>query len=315
MMNKKRIFSLLIIAVICIFGSLSISYAASIKWDGLTRTYLIHVPPSLTKSKPVPLVIALHGGGGMGKNMIKLTPGGFDQLADQDGFIVVYPDGLGKNWNDGRSNKEVDYRAHKENVDDVGFISALIDNLINEYNVDPKRVYVTGISNGAMMTYRLGCELSEKIAAIAPVAGNIPQNLLSRCQPHKPVSVLVINNTNDPLMPYKGGDITGPYGKRKLGKVISVAESVDFWVKQNNCNTKAIVTDSDIDPKDGTRVHREIFYGGKDGTEVILYSIEGGGHTWPGGYQYFPEWLIGKTSREFDANQVIWDFFKAHTKK
>jgi len=125
----------------------------------------------------LPLVIVLHGGGGTGEDQVKLTEGGLNTLADKEGFIVVYPDGFDKHWNDGRSGEETGYRTQEENIDDVGFISSLISYFIKELNIDPKRVYVTGMSNGAMMSYRLACELTEKIAAVAPVAGNMPQNL------------------------------------------------------------------------------------------------------------------------------------------
>jgi polyhydroxybutyrate depolymerase len=139
--------------------------------DSLKRTFNIHIPASFDKTVQLPLVIALHGRGANGASMVFLTHKGFNKMADKDGFIMVYPDGIELNWNDGRMDEEANDRAHRENIDDVGFISALIDSLINDYNIDPKRVYVTGISNGAIMSYRLACELSDKITAIAPVDG------------------------------------------------------------------------------------------------------------------------------------------------
>ncbi len=237
-------------------------------------------------------------------------------MSDKEGFIVVYPDGIEKHWNDGRSGGETGYRVHKENIDDVGFISTLIDYLIKELNIDPKRVYVTGMSNGAIMSYRLACELTEKIAAIAPVTGNMPQNIYPSCSPLRPISVLAINNVNDPLMPWAGKDITGPFGLKKLGKVLSASDTIRFWVTHNNCTSSpVIIEEPDRDPKDGTRVRKKVYGNGKDGTEVILYAIEGGGHTWPGGWQYLPERIVGKTTRDIDANEVIWDFFKKHSTK
>lgn len=283
--------------------------------DGLKRTFHVHIPSLYKKSNPIPLVIALHGRGGNGESMILVTRKGFDKLSDRDGFFVVYPDGIELNWNDGRIDEQVNDRAHKENIDDVGFISALIDFMIKEYNIDSKRVYVTGISNGAIMSYRLACEISHKIAAIAPVDGNIPQALNPECSQEMPVSVLAINNINDPLVPFDGGEIVGHFGLKRLGKVLSVNESVYYWVTRNGCYQTPVVTvEPDRDPKDGTRVKREEYRNGKDGTEVILYAIYGGGHTWPGGYQYLPAWIIGKTSRDIDANEVIWSFFKNHSR-
>lgn len=281
----------------------------------MERTFHIHFPQSYIKSLRLPLVIAMHGRGGEGESMILVTRRGFNQLADRDGFIVVYPDGIEKNWNDGRLDEEADDRAHKENIDDVGFISALIDKMIKDYNVNPKRIYVTGISNGAIMSYRLACELSSKITAIAPVDGNIPYLLLHECSPSRAVSVLAINNVDDPLVPFEGGEIWGHFHRVKLGRVLSVNESISFWVHKDKCSAIPFIEqEPDRDPTDGTRVLRKEFTKGIDKTEVILYKIDGGGHTWPGGLQYLPAWLIGKTSRDIDANEVIWNFFKKHTR-
>jgi polyhydroxybutyrate depolymerase len=283
--------------------------------DNLERTFNIHIPSLYDKLVQLPLVIALHGRGGNGESMILVTRKGFDKLADKDGFFVVYPDGIELNWNDGRMDEEANDRAHRENIDDVGFISALIDYMIEDYNIDPKRVYVTGISNGAIMSYRLACELSNKIAAIAPVDGNIPHLLFPECSPSMPVSVLAINNVNDPLVPFEGGEINSIFHRIKLGKVLSVNESIEFWVKRNQCsNIPVVAEEPDKDPEDGTRVTRKQYTNGIDGTEVILYAVDGGGHTWPGGFQYLPKWIIGKTSRDIDANMVIWDFFKRHSR-
>ena len=288
---------------------------ASIMHDNLERTFHIHIPSSFDKSVKVPLVIALHGRGGNGESMVLVTRKGFNRLAEKDGFIVAYPDGIELNWNDGRIDQEANDRAHRENIDDVGFISALIDTLISDYGIDPGRIYVTGISNGAIMSYRLACELSHKITAIAPVDGNIPQPLFPDCMPSNPVSVLAINNINDPLVPFEGGEIYGHFHTIKLGKVLSANESIEFWVKRNKCEpTPVVIEEPDRDPKDGTRVMRKEYVNHKNGTEVILYSVDGGGHTWPGGFQYLPAWVIGKTSRDIDANEVIWSFFRKHSR-
>ncbi len=212
-------------------------------------------------------------------------------------------------------DEEANDRAHRENIDDVGFLSALIDSMIKDYNINPKRVYVTGISNGAIMSYRLACELSYKITAIAPVDGNIPYLLLPACSPSRPVSVLAINNTDDPLVPFQGGEIYGRFHRLKLGKVLSVDESIGFWVNRNMCSITPVVDEvPDSDPRDGSTVTVKKYFNGIEGTEVILYAIDGGGHTWPGGFQYLPAGIIGKTCRDFDANEVIWSFFKKHSR-
>jgi polyhydroxybutyrate depolymerase len=283
--------------------------------DSLKRTFNIYIPSVHDRSVQVPLVIILHGRGTTGLSMVLLTHKGFNKLADKDGSIIVYPDGVELNWNDGRMDEEADDRAHRDNIDDVGFISALIDSMIMDYNINPKQVYATGISNGAIMSYRLACELSHKITAIAPVDGNIPVMLYPQCSPSRSVSVLAINNTDDPLVPFEGGEIIGKFRKVKLGKVLSVDESIGFWVYWNRCSVTPVVTEEpDRDPKDGTRVTKKEYVNNIDGTEVILYAINGGGHTWPGGIQYLPARIIGKTSRDIEANEVIWEFFKKHSR-
>jgi len=283
--------------------------------DSLKRSFRVHTPSDFKRNEQLPLVIALHGRGGNARSMILLTRKGFNRLSERDRFLVVYPDGIDRNWNDGRMDEEANDRAHRDNIDDVGFISALIDSLITDYNVDPKRIYVTGISNGAIMSYRLACELSDKITAIAPVDGNMPLYILPGCSPSRPISVLAINSTDDPLVPYNGGEIHGSIRRIKLGKVLSADESVMFWVKRDTCSLLPVITEEpDWDPEDGTRVRKILYPNGAEGTEVILYTIEGGGHTWPGGIQYLPVWIIGKTSWDIDANEVIWDFFKRHSR-
>jgi polyhydroxybutyrate depolymerase len=284
---------------------------SSIVTGGLERTYRIYISALYSPAKPMPLVLLLHGGGGTGEGMEKLTLGGFNRLADREGFVVVYPDGIEKHWNDGRGLE--DYRAHRENIDDVGFVSALIDHLKERWNIDLTRIYAAGISNGGQFSQRLACELSDRIAAIGVVAIQLPEHLSSSCAPKRPVSVLMMPGTEDPLVPWEGGEIGFRRG-RKFGRALSVPESMRFWAKHNQCPTSPLITyEPDRDPEDGTRVRRETYGPCGHETEVLLYAIEGGGHTWPGGDQYLPARIIGKTSRDIDANEVIWDFFKRHT--
>lgn len=281
----------------------------SFTWDGLKRTYAVHVPPSSGRTRPMPLVIALHGGGGSGAKMERLTRGGLNKLSDRDGVVVVYPDGIEQHWNDGR--EKVKYRAHREKIDDVGFLSALIDRLAESGNIDRKRVYVTGVSNGAMMSNRLACELTGRIAAIAPVAGNMPHDLLPHCSPSRSTPVLMISGTEDPMMPWAGGE--AHFLRLKFGKVRSVPDTIKFWVAHNRCApVPAVTREPDTDPQDGTRVRKEVYAGCEAETEVILYIVEGGGHAWPKGHRYLSERLIGKASQDIDANELIWDFFKKH---
>jgi polyhydroxybutyrate depolymerase len=278
-------------------------------WKGVERRYLVHAPRNRAPGVKAPLVLVLHGGGGNAEGTIKLTKHRWDELADRDGFVVVYPDAVDKNWNDGRTVESSE--AHREKVDDVGYFSAVIDAVSKSENVDPRRIYATGISNGGFMSHRLGRELSSRIAAIAPVAANLQTAEDFAVVPSRAVSVLAINGTEDPLVPFGGGDVH--FLKLKRGKCLSAKETIAWWVKVNGCAAEGVAgAVPDRDAGDGTTVRTETHGGGRDGTEVILYIVEHGGHTWPGGLQYLPAVLIGKTCRDFDASDVIWAFFKKH---
>jgi polyhydroxybutyrate depolymerase len=282
----------------------------SLTHDGLERTYLFHIPPSYDEAEPMPLVFALHGGGGTGENMIKLTEE-FNDLADEKGFLVVYPDGIEKHWNDGR--KIENRRAHADNIDDVGYLKALVEHISQDYFVDPARIYSTGISNGGQMSYRLACEAPGTFAAIAAVVASMSEELHATCSPEEPISVLVLNGTADPMVPWDGGTIR--VGRQEFGEAVSARETVDFWIEANQCDALPTVSElPDSDPEDGTRVNRETYQGCASGTSVELFTVGGGGHTWPSGWQYFPEWMVGVTSRDVDANTIIWSFFSEHFK-
>ncbi|OGF50273.1 MAG: hypothetical protein A2044_05455 [Candidatus Firestonebacteria bacterium GWA2_43_8] len=284
----------------------------SIIHGNLTRTFRVHNPKSKDIEKKFPLVIVLHGGGGTGLDMVKLTKGKFNELADKDGFIAVYPDGFRKTWNDGRPNAE-EMKIQKTE-DDVSFMSLLIDYFIKEYNVDGKRVYVTGISNGSTMASRLACELSEKITAVACVSGSIPKGVTWLSAPKKGISVIMLNGKSDTAVPWNGGN--GVLLGKTLGERLSVQSAADFWINNNKCplNTSISTAEPDLDPNDGTTVKKTVYGGGRDGSEVALYEINNGGHTWPGGVQYMPERFVGKTSRDINACEVIWEFFKKHSR-
>jgi polyhydroxybutyrate depolymerase len=286
---------------------LEYDYSASIMHNDIERTFIVHIGRSYDALEPTALLFVLHGGGSSAEVMPVFT--GFNAIADRESFIVVYPDGFENHWNDGREPKI--YRTHIENIDDTGFISSLIDALAVELNIDMTRIFATGISNGGMMSHRLACELSDRIAAIAAVASSIPVNMADIWNPSSSVSTLIINGTEDPLVPWEGGDIQ--LGEMSLGDVLSVSDTVEFWTSKNNCYVQPEVTRlSERNVNDGTSVWMETYTGCTSGTEVVLFGIDGGGHTWPGGYQYADEHLIGKTSYEFDASEIIWQFFKAH---
>lgn len=273
----------------------------SILVDGLERTYIVHLPPAYDSSKPYPLVIVLHGGGGNAENVIRMS--GMSEKADKENFMVVYPNGTGKfkdrflTWNTWIC---CGY-ALEQNINDVKFINKLIEKLQNELNIDSKRIFATGISNGGMMAYRLACECSDKIAAIAPVSGALNSE---NPNPTSPVSVIAFHGTADENLPYNGGMGKKSISKGRVDKPVSYA--INFWVIYDGCNTSPI-------REEFGNIIKERYAGGKVGTEVVLYTIKGGGHAWPGG-------TAGRRSgdqptQEISATDLMWEFFKAHPKQ
>ena len=283
--------------------------ARTVKVGDLNRTYYLHVPAKLPTDKPAPLVLMFHGGGGMPAFAERESK--FSELADREGFLVVYPEGIGKSWNDGRNDKVI--AAQRDKVDDLAFVAALIDDVAKDHKLDAKRVFSTGISNGAIFSHHLAANLSSRIAAIAPVVGGLAEASRDKFQPEKPVAVLILQGTDDPLVPYDGGDINA-LGSKRSG-IIATDDAVKKWVEHNGCQREAVTEELAYkDSKDGCRVKKFTYAKGRDGTEVVLYRIEGGGHTWPNGMQYLPERLIGRVCRDINGTEVIWEFFKSHPK-
>jgi polyhydroxybutyrate depolymerase len=223
-----------------------------------------------------------------------------DAVADEEGFVVAYPDGLQMGWNDGR----VETPAGRRGADDVGFLSALIDHFVAEYAADPARVYVAGISNGAMMSLRVACDLAGKVTAVGAVAGLHPE-ALGTCRPARPIPVVLFAGTADPIVPYAGGPILGD-----RGRVLSAPDTFARWATLDGCTSETLTADLPHTlADDRTRTRRLTHPRCVGGAKVVLYSVEGGGHTWPGGKQYLPEQVIGYTARELDASREMWRFF------
>jgi polyhydroxybutyrate depolymerase len=272
-------------------------------YGGRTRSYLYHLPPE-TSGQPDqkrPLIVALHGRYGDGVSQEKLAT--FTHIADRGEAIIVYPDGVEKSWNDYREKGP----AADLKVDDIGFIRALIDRFIADHGADPKRVYVTGMSNGAMMSYVAACELADKVAAVGTVAGLFPLNATDRCKPSRPMPMMIVAGTHDKLMPYDGGDVADD-----RGTVMSAAQTRDYFATKNRCGNPAPSRYQDPADDDTRARWEESTSGCKENAEVILLTIENGGHTWPGGWQYLGEWAVGKTSRDVDASEELWKFFQRH---
>lgn len=269
--------------------------------EGKERSYLVHVPPSYDPSRPTPVVLALHSAAMNGSLMAKFT--GLNEKADRAGFVAVYPNGTGttslfRYWDAGG--------VRGDPADDVGYVARVLDDLATAVNVDRRRIYATGMSNGAMMCYRLAAELSDRIAAIAPVAGTMA---IDECRPHRPVSVMHFHGTRDGLVLYGGPDERIP----KNLKFLSVDDTIRAWVHADGCPETPTVTPLPDVVAEGTRVVRRHYGPGREGSEVVLYTVEGGGHTWPGRDPRVG--LLGKSTRDISANDLIWEFFERHPMK
>jgi len=269
---------------------------------GRSRSYLLHLPPGHDPAKPMPVVLIFHGAGMNAVMMMSLC--GMNAKADQAGFVAVYPNGTGL------GEVALTFNAWdgpdplgRPPVDDVAFTAAILDDLGRSIAIDAKRVYATGLSNGGMMCYRLAAELSDRIAAIAPVAGTLA---VARVQPTRPVPVIHFHGTADRIVPMAGVD------RRARGalRFRSVDESVQTFVKLNGCPVEPRMVDLPDTADDGTTVKVQTWGPGKAGSQVVLVLIEGGGHTWPG--RASPARFVGRSTRDISANDMIWDFFARH---
>jgi polyhydroxybutyrate depolymerase len=269
---------------------------------GTTRNYLLYTPSKYSSDSPAALVVVLHGGHGDGQRAADQT--GFVPVADREGFLVVYPEAVEDHWNDGRRTTVSDF-------DDVAYITAVVEDVSARRTVDADRVFVTGISNGGMMTQRLACDATEKFAAYASVVANLPAAREAICKPTRPVSMLLINGTEDPLMPYRGGEIKKGRRAGKGGTVLSAPETAAFWASTSGCSMTGATTQlPDKDSRDGSTI-KATRYGECDaGVSVRFYSIDGGGHAWPGS-PVKPRFtrLTGKMSNDVAASELIWEFF------
>jgi polyhydroxybutyrate depolymerase len=275
---------------------------------GLDRHYALHLPPGANDRRPMALVVVLHGGAGNGRSAAAQTK--FSAEADRSGFIVAYPDGtdqarpllnaLGKpgllTWNAGGC---CGY-AREHRIDDVGFLRAMIGEIARSAAVDPKRVFAAGLSNGAMMAYRLACEASDVIAAVGIVSGVV---VSKPCAPREPVSVIHIHGSADENVPLAGG-----IGRKALTRTNypPVADSIALWAGLDGCQKDPVVTEP------APHLHLSDFHACRGGTEVAYYVIGGGGHSWPGGERMLA--MLDPPSQAMMATETIWRFFAAHPK-
>lgn len=305
----------------------------TLEHDGLQRKFIIYLPDAYDQQHEYPLVLAIHGGGGTAEGSIHYFE--LSQKANEENFVIVYPEGIGipilgksfGSWNGGNCCGP----ALKNNVDDVGFIRKMIEQIEGDFRIDPKRIYATGMSNGAIMSYALACELSDKIAAIAPV-GSIGH--YKECRQKYPVPVLHIHGVDDPCAVYEGCT-------NCQGCSAKFMKSMGFKFKENRMDVESVTSflDKHRQINGCSETKREIFknkgatcfeYQNCDNNaDVVLCSVEGLGHTWPGRTSYSAKscdfrpngflcksWInaVGKLNQDINANDMIWEFFKNHPK-
>ena len=273
--------------------------SSSITIDGRVRTYVVNLPPNYYEAADFSLVLGLHGGGGSGEQFE--TSSKLSEKANASRFIVVYPDGVegsgllrARTWNAGGCCDD----AVANNINDVKFISELVDKLISEYKINPRKVYVTGHSNGGMLSYRLACELSHKIAAIAP---NATTMVVSQpCSPGRPVPILHMHSALDQNVPYRGGVGSG-VSKHYNPPIDSV---LNVWQSKNQCVQAANVI------VDNSNYKLTKWFDCRNNVSVHYYLTKDGGHSWPGGVAGS---IIGDTpSTVINANDLLWQFFQQH---
>lgn len=307
-MNTKKIIRIAIAAVVVIIGLpllviLTIVVSVSVLdrttgtlvSSGEKRQYLLYVPRSYDRAQPTPLVISLHAAAGWPAQQKNLSR--WNRLADEQGFLVVYPAGssVPKIWH-------VDHGAGLTR--DVRFIGALIDTLEAAYNIDPTRIYANGISNGGGMVFVLSCTLSDRIAAVGIVAG--AQTLpWTWCTDDRPTPLIAFHGTADPIVPYHGGPLGDPFNPEKV-TFPAVEDFVSSWARRNRCAAHPIA--SVVVVPDVTRIAYPHCAANAD---VVLYAVQGGGHSWPGG-KPLPKWWVGPTSNSIDATSEMWAFFREH---
>jgi polyhydroxybutyrate depolymerase len=287
------LFICLLLALLIVFKVVDRN-SGTIITSGETRRYLLYVPDSYDPKTPTPLVIAIHGFAEWPAHEARISH--WNTLADEYGFIVVYPSGtkFPKRW-----RTYLGTEASGDPAIDVKFISDLIDKLETEYNIDPARIFANGLSNGGGMSTVLGCQLSNRIAAVGSVAGAYVYSL-EACNPSRPVPLIAFHGTADPVVPFQGGpsrsfDVPFPV----------VVDWVGGWAVKNKC-VGNIVNLPAVGAVSGIR-----YTGCDQNAEVVFYTIQGGGHSWPGG-DPLPKWIVGETNRDVDATRLLWEFFQQH---
>lgn len=291
-MHPMRYFYLLLI-ILAVSFSLSASTTLNMMSGGIQRDLIIHLPPTYMPGQHLPVVFNFHGYTSTAAEQEIYS--GMDANADTNNYIVIYPDGISNSWNVGWTG------AYRSGVNDVGFVSDMIDTLYHLYSIDLTRVYATGLSNGGFLSHRLACELEYRIAAIAAVSGTLTDSTYVYCHPTRIMPIMHIHGTVDPIVPYTG-----------LASSRSVEQTIAFWVSQNTCTTPGDTTDlPNTNLADNSTVQKIDYPVCLNSTRVLFYKITGGGHTWPNGTIDITP--FGNTNRDMDGNTEIWNFFKQYS--
>ena len=320
--------------------------AQTIFYDGLERDFRIHVPNQISPTLSV--VIFLHGRFGTAAQASKL---GLTETADKHGFIVVYPDGINMHWNDGR--KSCPFLKRDKDVDDVGFVAALTKQIAQQYQISSDRCFLFGLSNGGFMCQRLAAERPELFAAMGMIGAAMLQSKVADFSPPLPVSMIFFNGTDDPIVPYSGGELTPGFfsnwkknrqrnklrntnsnspvdsvgmlsnwkqhrkKKQDSDPCASTESTVRLWLERNGLESESLDFRRMVDTKndDGCHIERHLWTQGEMGTAVALYKIVGGGHNLPGMKPYLPKCTIGKTNQDIDGWEIAWQFFDNHGRR
>ena len=281
----------------------------SVLIHGQVRTFMRYTPNKvLVAGKKAPVVFALHGARGTADRLQPYL--GLNAVADRDGFIVVYPQGLDKTWNDGRPPELRGGRADTE-ADDVAFLNSLADALVAQGAADPARMFISGVSNGGFMALKMACEASSRFAAVGAVIASVPVDAKGTCKPGRAVPVVMINGTDDPVIRYDGGA-----GRAGVKGNLAVPDAARLFAELDGCGAVTDVPADKRDPSDATSVSQRVWTGCKDGSSVALYTVNGGGHQPPamGAVSGGPVlgFVLGTRSHQIDTAETMWSFFKGY---
>lgn len=284
--------------LLCLFPSIVFAGLETVRFglDGFGRNFVLYVPDSIGETtQNVPLILVLHGGGGSARQIMRSTNASFNQLADEHGFVVAYPDAIDGIWDfgEGAVSQQLNVRR-----DDMKYFDAVVQVITSRLPVDPNRIFATGISRGGQASYALACKRPGQFRAVAPVAMPLPDFLQDDCKTVSNTGIFVLNGTKDPIVPYTGGPIT--LGRKDRGRVLSTSDTMAIFARGNGCSSN---------PRETLMGAVQRFDWRECHDATVLAKINDGGHTWPSARGSLPKRLVGETNRDIEASTEIWQFF------